>query len=142
MLVISTIQPGPRRPVRLVDDLLNIEWPMTRTLSPSLAARANACRHLWYLECHGDPYGSLLDLWYPAMQQRMSVVSAFVTAADTTVRTRGSSQAVSLVNKALAHVRLVSEAKGLHNIPAAHCNFTHDDVVRSGICAAWTKAFS
>lgn len=28
-----------------------------------------------------------------------------------------------------------------HNIPAAHCNFTHDDVVRSGICAAWTRAF-
>ena len=28
-----------------------------------------------------------------------------------------------------------------HDIPAAHCNFTHDDVVRSGICAAWTKAF-
>ena len=29
-----------------------------------------------------------------------------------------------------------------HNIPAAHCNFNHDDVVRSGICAAWTRAFS
>jgi phosphate starvation-inducible PhoH-like protein len=29
-----------------------------------------------------------------------------------------------------------------YNIPAAHCNFNHDDVVRSGICAAWTKAFS
>lgn len=28
-----------------------------------------------------------------------------------------------------------------HDIPAAHCNFTHDDVVRSGICAAWTRAF-
>jgi|TARA_R110002073_G_scaffold63883_2_gene160050 phosphate starvation-inducible PhoH-like protein len=28
-----------------------------------------------------------------------------------------------------------------HNIPAAHCEFTHDDVVRSGICAAWTRAF-
>ena len=28
-----------------------------------------------------------------------------------------------------------------HNIPAAHCNFTHEDVVRSGICAMWTKAF-
>lgn len=28
-----------------------------------------------------------------------------------------------------------------HNIPAAHCNFNHDDVVRSGICAAWTRAF-
>lgn len=28
-----------------------------------------------------------------------------------------------------------------HDIPAAHCNFNHDDVVRSGICAAWTKAF-
>ena len=28
-----------------------------------------------------------------------------------------------------------------HNIPAAHCNFTHDDVVRSGICAMWTRAF-
>ena len=29
-----------------------------------------------------------------------------------------------------------------HNIPAAHCNFNHDDVVRSGICAAWTRAFN
>lgn len=28
-----------------------------------------------------------------------------------------------------------------HEIPAAHCNFTFDDVVRSGICAAWTRAF-
>lgn len=27
------------------------------------------------------------------------------------------------------------------NIPAAHCNFTYNDVVRSGICAAWTRAF-
>ena len=25
-----------------------------RALSPSLAARADVCRHLWYLECHGD----------------------------------------------------------------------------------------
>lgn len=28
-----------------------------------------------------------------------------------------------------------------HNIEAAVCNFTHDDVVRSGICAQWTRAF-
>ena len=28
-----------------------------------------------------------------------------------------------------------------HNIDAAVCNFTHDDVVRSGICAQWTRAF-
>ncbi len=80
-----------------------------------LASINQAC-----LECHGDPYGSLLDLWHRAMEERMSVVSAFVTTADTAVRTQGSSQAVSLVDQALAHVQLVSEAKGLHNIPAAH----------------------
>jgi len=28
-----------------------------------------------------------------------------------------------------------------HNIEAAVCNFTHDDVVRSGICAQWTRAW-
>tara|TARA_B110000114_G_scaffold150744_1_gene161755 strand:- start:9308 stop:9988 length:681 start_codon:yes stop_codon:yes gene_type:complete len=28
-----------------------------------------------------------------------------------------------------------------HNIDAAICNFDHDDVVRSGICAQWTRAF-
>lgn len=28
-----------------------------------------------------------------------------------------------------------------HNIEAAVCHFTHDDVVRSGICAQWTRAF-
>tara|TARA_R110000744_G_scaffold831_1_gene3127 strand:+ start:483 stop:1163 length:681 start_codon:yes stop_codon:yes gene_type:complete len=28
-----------------------------------------------------------------------------------------------------------------HNIDASVCNFTHDDVVRSGICAQWTRAF-
>ena len=25
-----------------------------RNLSPTLAARADACQHLWYLECHGE----------------------------------------------------------------------------------------
>ena len=28
-----------------------------------------------------------------------------------------------------------------HNINASVCNFTHDDVVRSGICAQWTRAW-
>jgi phosphate starvation-inducible PhoH-like protein len=28
-----------------------------------------------------------------------------------------------------------------HNIEAAVCHFDHDDVVRSGICAQWTRAF-
>ena len=26
-----------------------------RVLTPPLAARASVCRHLWHLECHGDP---------------------------------------------------------------------------------------
>lgn len=28
-----------------------------------------------------------------------------------------------------------------HNIEAAVCHFNHDDVVRSGICAQWTRAW-
>ena len=43
--------------------------------------------------------------------------------------------------KGTSGLQVAIELMHKHNIPAAHCNFTHDDVVRSGICAMWTRAF-